>query len=446
MTKPKVILREQADYNPALIAEKAAGIIEGLSLDARGRTVLLKPSFVYPSRDPIVRGIITQPQLIVGVAKALRDKGARRILICESSILGPSRLSFEAVGILPMIKGLAEPVYLDEMEEVEVEVKDPIVQRRFRVPKIWLDADLFISLPKIKTNLFSGLTLTIKNNLGMLRQYNRLLYHDYRLHKKLADLYKVRQPDMAIADCIVAGEGQGPLLADPVELGLMVGGNNAIAVDVVACHLVGYKPDEIEHLKLLIEAGYGPGSLAGIDIERSDLLSRARPFRRPSISLSDISPNMRIFQGTAQNCESGCPAMVHGMMDPYVSWNGKDGIRRMNVIFGKPIDSLPDDLDPAITLVLGDCAERHRNRGQFVPGCCPRPLDIGLILRRIQGPVKMEFSAADILAAFRAYSGHYLWRFNKILAGKHLEPIENHVTIPRMLWESAIEIYLRVAK
>jgi uncharacterized protein (DUF362 family) len=438
-----IYLRYQQDYNAKEIAWNSADIIESIGLDIRGKTVLVKPSFVYPSRHPVVRGIITQPQFVAGVARALRDKGARRILVAESSVAGPSRVSFHSTGILPLIRGLAEPVFLDESETVEVDVKDAFVQDKFRVPKIWLDADLYVSLPKIKTNMFAELTLSVKNNLGLLRQHDRLLYHDFRIHKKLADLFKVRPPDLVIADCIIAGEGQGPLTADPVELGLMIGGANAVAVDVVACHLAGYKPEEVEHLKLLIQAGYGPGRIEDIDIDQPELLSRRRPFRRPDVSIQNLHPDIRVFQGSEYFCPWGCAGLVRGAIDGYIQKRGLDTLRPMNIILGKPIDidDVPDDLDPRITIVLGDCAEPYKDRGIFVPGCCPRPLDLGIPLARIQGMVNVEVAVSDVL---KGYAGHYLWRMRRRVSGKPVPPVENHVPLSRALREGMSMIALKM--
>jgi uncharacterized protein (DUF362 family) len=432
MTRPRVILADQREYRADEIAGKASSIIAATGLDVRGKTVFVKPSFVYPSRNPIVKSIITQPEVIVGALRALRDAGAKKIMVGESSVLGPSRVSFHSTGVLPLLKGLAEPVFLDEQEEVEVKVDKPWVQESFTVPKIWLDADVYVSLPKIKTNMFAEVTLTIKNNLGLLRQRARLLYHDYRLHKKLADLYKVRQPDLVIADCIVAGEGQGPLMAEPVPLGLLVGGDNAVAVDRVACYLTGYEPQEVEHLKLLIEAGYGPASLDDIDITGRELLERRRAFRRPRLSLHELSPRLRVFQGAEYSCPWGCAGLVRGAVDAYVDFYGPDGLQPMNLIVGKPIRSVPDDLDPEITMVLGDCAEPFRDRGEFVYGCCPRPLEVGLVLRRILGPMEVDVALGDV---FKAYMGHNLWRTRMMLGGHKLAPIENHMGLPRVVRE-----------
>jgi uncharacterized protein (DUF362 family) len=428
----KVYIREQAEYDAKKIAPIAGEILQQIGVDLKHKTVLVKPSFVYPSRSPSTRAIITNPQFVVGIARALKGLGARRILIAESSILGPARFSFHAVGILPLIRGLAEPVYLDEEDTVEVKVKNPLVQETFKVPRIWLDADIFLSMPKIKTNLFSGITLTVKNNLGLLRQQERLSYHDYRLHQKLADLFTIRPPELVFADCITAGEGQGPLLASPVNLGLILAGTNALAVDVTACALVGFD-SEVEHIKLLAERGFGPASASEVEIMGAEITQRGKIFSKPQICLDNLSPSLRIFRGDDGNCISGCAGMIRGLIDPYLA-EGAGGVKPMNVIFGKSVRELPYDLDPRITLVVGDCAEVYKKLGVFIPGCCPRPIDIAIELHRIQGSAKsLDISASDIVSAIKAYTGHYLWRWGKMLAGKHIEPIENHLPAHKML-------------
>ncbi len=376
-------------------------------------------------------GIITHPAFVAGAARAFKDLGARKVWVAESSVLGPARVSFQSVGILPLIKGVAEPLYLDEDEPVQVEVENPWVQSRFTVPKTLLEADLYVSLPKIKTNMFAELTLSVKNNLGLLRQRERLLYHDHRLHEKLADLYKVRPPDLVLSDCIVAGEGQGPMLAQPVEMGLIVGADNAVAADVTACALTGYAPREVEHLRLLIEAGLGPSSIEEIDLDGGELMDRARVFARPDVRIDNLSPKLKVFQG-AECCPCGCQGLIRGVMDAYILRDGPGGIQPVNIILGKPVEDLPDDLDPEITLVLGDCAEPHRGRGEFVGGCCPLPLDIGLVIRRIMGPMEVEIGFPEVM---RAYTGHNAWRFGRFCSGKKLAPIENHLPMNRVLSE-----------
>jgi uncharacterized protein (DUF362 family) len=48
-----------------------------------------------------------------------------------------------------------------------------------------------------------------------------------------------------IADAVVAGQGNGPLAPDPLELGLLLGAENAAAMDWVGAQLLAYAPEKI---------------------------------------------------------------------------------------------------------------------------------------------------------------------------------------------------------
>ncbi len=48
-----------------------------------------------------------------------------------------------------------------------------------------------------------------------------------------------------IADAVIAGQGNGPLAPDPLSMGLLLGSNNASAMDLVGAHLLAYDPEKI---------------------------------------------------------------------------------------------------------------------------------------------------------------------------------------------------------
>jgi uncharacterized protein (DUF362 family) len=52
-----------------------------------------------------------------------------------------------------------------------------------------------------------------------------------------------------IADAVIAGQGNGPLAPDPLELGFLLAGNNASAVDWVGARLLAYEPEKIPLLR-----------------------------------------------------------------------------------------------------------------------------------------------------------------------------------------------------
>ena len=410
----KVFLFPQKDYDPAPIREIAREIISGSGVNPRGKTVFVKPSFVYPSHSPRTVGVVTQPPFIRGVVQAFNDLGASRVLVGEDSVLGPSRAAFYAMGIYPYIKGIATPVYFDEERHVRVEVTDPVIQGSFVVPAVWPEADIFVSLPKIKVNQFAKVTLSVKNNLGLQRQAERCTNHsDGTLEEKIADLYRVRPPDLVLADSIVAGEGQGPMLARPVELGVMIGGANGLAVDAVACRLMGIDPREIEHLRYLEDAGIGPLEERDIEVAGGSIQEYARAFDRPRTELVGAHDNLRVFEGGEKCCAYGCRGMVRVALDAWLE-RERPNLREMTIVIGKGVDGVPHDVDRRRTLVVGDCALEHRDLGTFLPGCPPMPMDTVFALQKFQGWVPTFMHRRDVL---KGYVAGYGWKASKFFRG-----------------------------
>ena len=410
----KVFLFPQKDYEPAPIREIAREIISGSGVNPRGKTVFVKPSFVYPSHSPRTVGVVTQPPFIRGVVQAFNDLGASRVLVGEDSVLGPSRAAFYAMGIYPYIRGIATPVYFDEERHVRVEVTDPVIQGSFVVPAVWPEADIFVSLPKIKVNQFAKVTLSVKNNLGLQRQAERCRNHtDGTLQEKIADLYRVRPPDLVLADSIVAGEGQGPMLARPVELGVMIGGANGLAVDAVACRLMGIDPREIEHLRYLEDAGIGPLEERDIEVAGGSIQEYARAFDRPRTELVGAHDNLRVFEGGEKCCAYGCRGMVRVALDAWLE-RERPNLREMTIVIGKGVDGVPHDVDRRRTLVVGDCALEHRDLGTFLPGCPPMPMDAVFALQKFQGWVPTFMHRRDVL---KGYVAGYGWKASKFFRG-----------------------------
>lgn len=304
------------------------------------------------------------------------------------------------MGVYPYIRDIAEPVYFDEERHVKVDVPDLVIQGSFVVPAVWREADLFVSLPKIKV------TLSVKNNLGFLGQIPRIVNHnDGTLQEKIADLYRVRPSDLVLADSIVAGEGQGPMLARPVELGVMVGGANGVAVDSVVCRLIGLDPSDIEHLRYLEEAGIGPLSERDAEVVGEKVADVARDFDRPSTQVTGIHPNIRVFEGSERCCAYGCRGMLRRALDAWLE-NGRR-IREMNVIIGKGVGDLPRKLPRLRTLVVGDCAVEHAARGSHLPGCPPLPMATAFRLQRFLGSVPTPTLYTDI---GKGYVAGYGWK------------------------------------
>ncbi len=404
----KVHLRSCLSYDTHTLKRLVHNILADAALDVRGKRVLLKPSFVYPARPQELRAVSTQPELVAAVTHVLLERGAAKVWIAEDSLLGPSEVAFRGMGLHEHMRGRGEAVPLQGLPRTCVEIPDPFVEARMVVPRLWVEADLFVSLPKIKVNIFTDVTLSVKNNFGFLLAKSRLPNHNYNLHKKIADLYRVRPPDFVIVDSIIAGEGQGPMAADPVRLGVVLAGRNGVAVDTVACHLMGFEPRAVEHLRLLNSIGLGPIDLDSIDLENPSLLKeRARPFRRPRVDFGDVAAHVQVVCGKELCCVSGCAGMVRNSLDQWGFHDRLADLSGFTFVAGKPVDKLPPH-NPRHTIIVGDCAVAHAAAGTFIAGCPVPPLSIVMALAKKGRLVPLRTRYRDIVAGYLGHAFHRL--------------------------------------
>ena len=109
----------------------------------------------------------------------------------------------------------------------------------------------YVSVPKMKTNLYTGVTLGFKNAMGTIPYFLRERNHTHDIDKKLADLLYLFKPDLTVIDGIIGGEGNTPSPVDPVEVGKIVVSNQSVEADRITTYMMGFDPDKN---KLMIEA------------------------------------------------------------------------------------------------------------------------------------------------------------------------------------------------
>ena len=262
---------DRADYpKPArssvavLRAETYEGDLEGLLLDGlrlveadvRRKTVLLKPNLVE-----FVRGssINTDPRMVVAAANALRSLGASSVVVAE----GPGhRRDTEAIALA---SGLRDA--LDDAGLRFVDLNDaPLVRTPLRtrytglselwVPQVLRDTEVVVSMPKLKTHHWVGVTMSLKNCFGCMpgRVYGwpKDVFHVRGIPESILDIAAAVRPSLAIVDGIVGMEGDGPIMGDPVRSGVVVISRDLVAADVTGARLMGMDPEKVGYL---MEAG-----------------------------------------------------------------------------------------------------------------------------------------------------------------------------------------------
>ena len=129
-----------------------------------------------------------------------------------------------------------------------------------------LEADVFITLPVLKTHSLTYFTGALKNQWGCVPQYDRILLHKW-LDPMLVSLQGLLRPRLAIMDGIVGMEGRGPVNGRPRRLDIVLASRDAVALDVSAMRLVGLNPDRAVHVALAAREGLGGFEPEQIEID-----------------------------------------------------------------------------------------------------------------------------------------------------------------------------------
>lgn len=238
-----VALERAADYRPETIAASLVRLLEpfgGMGAFVRpGERVLLKPNMLAAKVPE--RAVTTHPAVLHGVIELVQAAGGIA-LVGDSPGVGGARRVAEKSGLMAVIEATgAELVEFTESREAA----GSGLFKRFELARPYLEADKLINLPKLKTHEMMTITCAVKNLFGSVVGAGKAAWHlqagaDRELFARmLLEIYQLRRPDLTIVDAVVGMEGNGPGSGDPRPIGLLLGGPNAVAVDVIAGELLG---------------------------------------------------------------------------------------------------------------------------------------------------------------------------------------------------------------
>jgi len=236
-----VVIRKCSEYDLNKIYDTISDIytVSG-GPDVNGKKVLLKPNILiddYPEKC-----ISTHPVVVEAMIMYLQSKGA---LVYIGDSPGVHKRGFLALksGINEVCKKTGA-VWVDFLKNSSV---TKLPKGTIRTASFINEADIIISLPKLKNHELVYFTGAIKNTLGLVpgfikaRQHG--LYHGRNSFSSfLVDLCEAITPSFFLMDGITAMEGSGPAQGTPVKTELLLGSTNPLALDIIACSVTGYDP------------------------------------------------------------------------------------------------------------------------------------------------------------------------------------------------------------
>lgn len=218
-----------------------------------GKRVLLKPNMVEPSRAR--PQMTTHPAVIVAAAEVFRRHGATvtvgeapghvrdtQMALYESSV----GAALEDAGV-----EFADLNYEDVAWKPNAGRTSPLAG--FYLPSSVASADLIVSLPKLKTHHWVGMTAAMKNLYGVLPGikygWPKNVLHHAGIPQTVFDINASLPPVIAIVDGILCMEGDGPILGSPKPMGLIAVGA-PVSVDATCARIIGLQPQRMEYLRL----------------------------------------------------------------------------------------------------------------------------------------------------------------------------------------------------
>lgn len=289
---------EEQNVSQAILSAMAQ--IGGMARVIRpGDKVLLKANLLAPA-DPDA-AVTTHPGVVKAVAGQVLAAGGIPIVADSPGYFyaGGKCRAIKACGMRDVGDDLnITTTQFESVENPFVEVQVPGGQMLDHVyaARLALEADVIITLPKLKTHASTWYTGAIKNMFGAVatrtrKQAHRLATHEH-FSAALVDVYAVFRPQvrLAIMDGVTGMEGEGPRHGSPRQAGLILASFDAVALDTVATAVMGFEPTRILTTRYAAERGFGVGELAGIDILGEPLDDVVVDFSKPTGRRLNVPP------------------------------------------------------------------------------------------------------------------------------------------------------------
>lgn len=272
-----VLVKGPRDLKTVYRAVELAGNLKAASKNCN--RALIKVNFI--STKTFETGVTTDPLVVEGLihkAKGLFDE----VFVVESDAsMTNADKAYEITG-MKEICNRNEICFLNlrrEKDRIKMDIPNGEALKTIMVPRIVKDSAI-INAAKLKTHSATGVTLGLKKMFGLLPEKMKFKYHFKNISKVIVDINTVLKPQFTIIDGFYALEGPGPTSGKPVNLDLLIAGEDTVAVDATGCRVMGIDPDEIYHIKRASEKGLGEIEEAKINVIGSRIRSVRRKFER----------------------------------------------------------------------------------------------------------------------------------------------------------------------
>lgn len=254
----KVIVREFSDYNSNVFS-----ILDELGfadkLDNR-KKIIIKPNLLEDTPPPCT----TDVHCVEAIVKYIQNiKADMEIIILEGSGGCNTKKAYKALGYETLARTYdVKLIDVDDAETIKLKNPNAYVYKEIYLPRI-LFKNLVISVPCLKDHSIAGVTLSLKNLVGLLPEkhygrywnYKRSDVHRVGLNWAIADLSSYIDIDLCMIDGRLGQQGShmaGGRHCDPYK-NIIIGGYNALEVDKKGAEILGHNWKDIEYLRMIVD-------------------------------------------------------------------------------------------------------------------------------------------------------------------------------------------------
>lgn len=233
---------------------------------AKGDIVVVKPNIGWDRRPEFAAN--TNPEVVAEIVRLCLEAGAKKVKVFDRPV-NDARRCYKQSGIADAAAAAgAEVKFMDERKFKEVKLQGEAL-------KSWplyteaLEADKLINVPIAKTHGLAGLTLSLKNWMGVMGGSRGRIHQN--LDECLLDVAGTVKPALTVLDAVrilTASGPQGGSLSHVKTLNTIIAGIDQIAVDSYGATLFGKQGAEPGYIREARSRKFGESNLKKLTIRK----------------------------------------------------------------------------------------------------------------------------------------------------------------------------------
>ena len=339
-----------------------------------GSTVVLKPNAGHAA--PPESAVCTNPEVLRAVIREVKKAKPGRLIVAESAAVGCDTMQcFEMSGVSKVVEeeGCVELIDIKRDKDlITIPVRGYRSNiKRVKLPRFLLEADHIINLPILKAHASMVFSCALKNIKGTVQDMVHMDMHKQNLTMSMMDVWYAVRPDINIVDAIYAAGGFSPHTPVPLYIGCMLGSYDPVAVDRVACDLVGIDTDKVDYFRVAEEVGMGNCRMENIDLVGDRIEDCYKKMWVPYVG--DMESRWPEYDVRTKGACSSCQALLSLSMETLKAIGEYDRCSDTTVVIGSKNDlsDLPQDRK---IVLQGNCTRRYLKdhpNALWIKGCPP---------------------------------------------------------------------------